>query len=106
MRIVSEVGHGSTRINGDEESLTKLVVDVGLMRRLSGFAKLRLIVLRPWKFFGRLHTVMIRLPPDLLNSHRMEIPQNSPYLLRTIFSSISHRYEKRTMKSLAMDTGI
>gem|GEM_PF-2840794 len=48
------------------------------MRRLSGVAKVRLIVLRLWNFFGRLHTVMIRLPPDfreflrLLNSHRVE----------------------------------
>ncbi len=41
-------------------------------------AKHRLSVLRQWNFFERLHSVMVRLPPDfkdflrLLSSHRVE----------------------------------
>jgi predicted nucleotidyltransferase len=65
-------------------------------RRLSGLAKHRLIVLRPWNFFGRLHTVMIRLPPDfkeflrLLNSHRVE------YLLIGGYAVAYHGYPRPT----------
>ena len=66
------------------------------MRRLSGVAKVRLIVLRLWNFFGRLHTVMIRLPPDfreflrLLNSHRVE------YLLIGGYAVGFHGYPRPT----------